>query len=246
MRSPRDVPLSSGSLLVASYSFAPLDKSSQCQVNPELEKQIQQEEQLAEPESRYSSKVQQRGQHWAQQQQQRRQQQQQYRQQQQQQYGQQYQQQQQPRHLQQAYQQRQQQQGSSSSSSEEFENQSSPETSESSSSSETSESSSQESQEQWQQQGQQSQKFESQQRAFQHPNKSQLICFTLNKIKKCARGYKPEKMVQKNVTVYCMPKSSQQTQALQKQVEGGQFRDFSSKQQHEQLKIAVPEQCVRA
>jgi hypothetical protein len=79
MRSPKDFPLSSGTLLVASYAFNPLDGSQQCQVDKQVERQIRKEEEQGEQEDRYVSNVHQRGKNYGAQQEQRRQQQQQQR-----------------------------------------------------------------------------------------------------------------------------------------------------------------------
>jgi len=56
MRSPRDIPLSSGTLLVASYAFNAPDDSDKCEVDQQIKHRIEQEEKMAELEPRHRSR----------------------------------------------------------------------------------------------------------------------------------------------------------------------------------------------
>jgi hypothetical protein len=66
------------------------------------------------------------------------------------------------------------------------------------------------------------------------------------KIAKCAPDYQPKKTVQQNIQAHCMTKSTPRAQKLKKEVQQGEFRDFSSQQDLQQHRIAVPQECARA
>ncbi|CAG7724838.1 unnamed protein product, partial [Allacma fusca] len=86
-----------------------------------------------------------------------------------------------------------------------------------------------------------SQQIVYQQRSIRNPENSEEICFTVNKIPRCATGSPPKKMVQKLTQAYCTPQGPK-AQQIQEQIEAGQHYDFSSKSQ-KKIRIAVPQQC---
>jgi hypothetical protein len=249
MRSPKDFPLSSGSLLVASYSFKPLDGSSQCQIEQQLQRQVRKEEQNGEQESRHVPKIYQRGQQYAAQQQQRyaaqktaRQQQQQY----------------QKIQMKQRYNKYQQ---SSSEESQEsmisserqyrqqqkeqkrMRNQNQKSIFGRRQSQENMMSSSSEEVQPWGQQQNQGQNMHFKQQLVRD-QKTGKKCLTVNKLPACAEGYRPMKMQQKKAMVYCMDSQSQ-IQNYKSQIEQGQMIDVSRHATNKRMNVQVPQKCVR-
>jgi len=80
--------------------------------------------------------------------------------------------------------------------------------------------------------------------ALKHPQKPSQECFSVNKLAVCPQGYKPKGTITKKINVYCLNKQAPQAAQIKEQIQAGQHRDFSTKQ-NEEIQYQLPQQCVR-
>jgi hypothetical protein len=265
LRSPKDFPLSSGSLLVASYAFPQTHNNNQqqeqqqqqqgeCQIDQQIQRLVRKEEQAGEQQDRHIPNIYQRGQQYASKQEQRRQQQR------------------EARKQEQEYlkEQRQHQRRFNP-----FRN-----SQEKSSSSESFESkeeqqwrhqAQQQAQQQTQQQklkfswfgrrGQSNKNQEQSQESTSEERKEQPLsmtfvqkmvennqgkhCTTVNRIHVCAPGFMPQSEQKKTVTVVCTS-NEKRAREMKEQIQAGQYVQLNHKQNKEQMPIRVPRKCIKA